>query len=211
MSEQSDPITPRNSLSAAIRIAALFVLLAGGVWIATRILVARAAANFTVRSNAHLDREVQRIRGEIASTEGTLEGAVGKVAERLAENPAASRAETFSILRQAMEQHPRRGIRIVTPNGEAIAWWGEDLRTAGATSYEFDATNLYVIRSRVLPSPAISVQAFERVPNTRRERKLLDPDDDWISGLVFHPGVLRQEGKTYVMQDGDVCHFLFNV
>ena len=24
-------------------------------------------------------------------------------------------------------------------------------------------------------------------------------------------GKMRVEGKTYVMQDGDVCHFLFNV
>ena len=24
-------------------------------------------------------------------------------------------------------------------------------------------------------------------------------------------GKLRSEGKTYVMQDGDICHFLFNV
>jgi ribosome-binding ATPase YchF (GTP1/OBG family) len=24
-------------------------------------------------------------------------------------------------------------------------------------------------------------------------------------------GKLRVEGKTYVMQDGDICHFLFNV
>ena len=35
-------------------------------------------------------------------------------------------------------------------------------------------------------------------------------------GLPFSPaikaaGKLRVEGKEYVMQDGDVCHFLFNV
>ncbi len=196
MSEPFEPITPRNNLSAAIRIAALFVFLAGGVWMGTRILVARAAANFAARSNAHLDREVQRIRGEIAETEGELEGAVGRVAQRLAEKPAASREEMFQMLRGALGPHPRRGIRIVTPNNEAVAWWREDLRTAGATSYELDATNLYVIRSRVLPRPAMAVQAFERVPNTQKGRKLLDPDDDWINGVVFHAGVLRQEPGT---------------
>lgn len=24
-------------------------------------------------------------------------------------------------------------------------------------------------------------------------------------------GAVRMEGKTYIVQDGDVCHFLFNV
>ena len=28
---------------------------------------------------------------------------------------------------------------------------------------------------------------------------------------IRQAGKLRAEGKTYVMQDGDICHFLFNV
>ena len=27
---------------------------------------------------------------------------------------------------------------------------------------------------------------------------------------IRQAGKLRVEGKTYVMQDGDICHFLFN-
>ena len=88
----------------------------------------------------------------------------------------------------------RQGIRIVAPNGDAIAWWGEDLRTPGATSFEFDATNLYIVRSRPLPNPAVSVQAFERVPNQPKLPGLFDlDDDDWMSGTMFHAGALRQE------------------
>ena len=196
MSEQSEPTTSRENLSAAIRIAALFLFLAGGAWIVTRILVARASANFATRSAAHLDSEVQRIRADIAANESALDASVAHVAQRLADNPSASREEMFAFLRSEIGSHPRRGIRIVAPNDEAIAWWGEDLRTAGTGSYEFDATNLYVIRSRALPRPAVAVQAFKRIPNAPKARKLLDPDDDWIIGAVFHAGALRQESGT---------------
>ncbi|MEK6376135.1 MAG: ATP-binding protein [Acidobacteriota bacterium] len=181
---------------AAIRIAALFLFLAGGVWIATRIVVRRAEANFAARSAAHLDSEVRRIREGVESSEAALDRAVANVAQKLAENPSASREEMFAFLRGQLGSNPQRGIRIVAPNNEAIAWCGEDLRTSGANSYEFDATNLYLIRSRALPRPAISVQAFERVPNALKGRKLLDPDDDWISEMIFHAGALRQDGGT---------------
>src|SRR5258708_687134 len=87
----------------------------------------------------------------------------------------------------------RQGIRIVAPTGEALAWWGEDLRTPGTTSFEFDATHLYIVRSPPLPNPAVSVQAFERLPNHPKSRSLFDPDDDWVVGTMFHAGVLRQE------------------
>ena len=194
--ENNDSVSPRENLSAAIRIAALFLFLAGGVWIATRIVVRRAEANFAARSATHLDREVRRIRAGVESSEAVLDRAVANVAQKLAENPSASRADMFAFLRGQLGSNPQRGIRIVAPNNEAIAWFGEDLRTSGASSYEFDATNLYLIRSRALPRPAISVQAFERVPNALKGRKLLDPDDDWISGMIFHAGALRQDGGT---------------
>jgi len=151
----NDSVSPRENLSAAIRIAALFLFLAGGVWIATRIVVRRAEANFAARSATHLDREVRRIRAGVESSEAVLDRAVANVAQKLAENPSASRADMFAFLRGQLGSNPQRGIRIVAPNNEAIAWFGEDLRTSGASSYEFDATNLYLIRSRALPRPAI--------------------------------------------------------
>ena len=196
MESNNDSVTPRERLSAAIRIAALFLFAAAAVWITTRIVVRNAEANFAARSAAHLDNEVKRIRGNIAATETALDAAVAHVAQRLAAKPTASRAEMFAYLREEMGDHPQRGIRIVAPNAEAIAWWGEDLSTAGNTSYEFDTTNLYLVRSRALPRPAISVQAFERVPNGLRQRRLLDFDDDWIGGAVFHAGALRPESGT---------------
>jgi len=176
---QSELNSPRENVSAAIRIAALFVLLAAGVWMATRIMVRRADANFAAHSAAHIDNEVRRIRGDILQTEAALDAAVARAAQRLAAKPSASRADTFAILRDSLgSDQPQRGIRVVTPNGEALAWWGEDLRTSGNTGYEFDATNLYVVRSRAIPRSAISVQAFARIPNGLKGRKLFDFDDD---------------------------------
>jgi nitrogen fixation/metabolism regulation signal transduction histidine kinase len=187
---------PQDNLSAAIRIAALFVLLAAAVWGVTLVAVRRAEVNFAARSASHLDGEVARIRGEIASTEAALDAAVSRVTQRLAADPAITRAQMFDQVRAAVDSQPQRGIRILAPNGEAMAWWGEDLRTPGNTGYEFDATNLYVVRSRALPRPAVSVQAFERIPNALKTRKLLDLDDDWINGIIFHAGALRQDSGT---------------
>ena len=191
-----------QTLSVAIRIAALFLFLAAVVFVGTRVVVKRAEANFPRRSAWHLDREVRSIRQEIESSESALDGAVARVAQRLAAKPAATRVDMFEFLRMELGSHPRRGIRIVAPSGEALAWWGEDLRTSANSSYEFDATNLYVIRTRALPQPAVAVHAFERVPNTLKGRRLFDPDDDWISAVVYHAGVLRQEpGTRRVMID----------
>jgi nitrogen fixation/metabolism regulation signal transduction histidine kinase len=196
VANSNDSVPPRENLSAAIRIAALFLFLTGGIWIFTRIAVRRAEANFAARSATHLDGEVTRIRHDVASNEAALDAAMNRVTQRLTAKPSATRAEMFDMVRGALGSRAQRGIRIIAPNGEAIAWWGEDLRTSGNTGYEFDATNLYVIRSRALPRPAVSVQAFERIPNGLNGRKLFDLDDDWISGVIFHAGTLRQEPGT---------------
>ena len=87
------------------------------------------------------------MRRDVAHTESQLDAAVDRVAARLTANPSATRAAMFAML-HGQAAGVRQGIRIVAPNGDAIAWWGEDLRTPGTTSYEFDATNLYIIRSK---------------------------------------------------------------
>ena len=185
----------RVARTAAARAAAAFLLLAGVVWLTTHLLVARIESDFHVRSTGHLTREVQHVRREIAATETTLDAAVERVSAKLAAHPDASRAVMFTML-HGEAAGLRQGIRVVAPNGEAVAWWGEDLRTPGATSFEFDATNLYIVRSKALPNPAVSVQAFERVPNHPRSRSLFDLDDDWVIGTMFHAGVLRQEAGS---------------
>src|SRR5437588_230690 len=110
---QSELNTPGENVSAAIRIAALFVLLAGGVWITTQILVRRADANFTTHSATHVGNEVRRIRGDITATEAALDAAITRVSQRLAAKPNASRPETFAMLRHAViERQPSATLWI---------------------------------------------------------------------------------------------------
>ncbi|HEX3069211.1 MAG TPA: ATP-binding protein [Thermoanaerobaculia bacterium] len=182
----------RVAKTTAARAAAVFLLLAAGAWLTTYLIVSGIERDFSTRSSRHVEREVQHIRSEIATTESTLDAAVARVAKKLTAQPAATREQMFAML-HGEATGVRQGIRTVAPNGEALAWWGEDLRTPGATSFEFDATNLYIVRSQALPSPAVSVQAFKRVPNHPMSRSLFDPDDDWVVGTMFHAGVLRQE------------------
>ena len=182
----------RVARTTAARAAAVFLLFAAIAWLTTQVTVARIDNEFSERSSHHLAREVQRVRGDVSDTESKLDAAVDQVAEKLAALPDATRATIFAML-HGEAAGLRQGIRVIAPNGDAIAWWGEDLRTPGATSFEFDATNLYIVRSRPLPRPAVSVQAFERVPNKPKSRSLFDPDDDWVVGTMFHAGVLRQE------------------
>jgi len=183
----------RVANTTAARAAAVFLLLAGLTWLTVQLLVAEMSRDFDAKSTRHLGYEVEAVRGDIARTESRLDAAVERVAAKLTANPAASRAAMFAML-HGEATGVRQGIRIVAPNGDAIAWWGEDLRTPGATSFEFDATNLYIVRARPLPTPAVSVQAFERVPNQPKLPGLFDlDDDDWVSGTMFHAGALRQE------------------
>ena len=183
----------RVARTTAARAAAVFLLLAGIAWLTMQVMVLRIGRDFDRRSSLHLGHEVQRIRRDVAHTESKLDAAVDRVSARLNANPSASREAMFAMLR-GETYSARQGIRIIAPNGDAIAWWGEDLRTPGTTSYEFDATNLYIVRSRPLPNPAVSVQAFERVPNQPKGPGLFDlDDDDWVNGTMFHAGVLRQE------------------
>ena len=183
----------RVARTTAARAAAVLLLLAGIAWLTMQVMVARIGRDFEARSSRHLSGEVASVRRDVARTESQLDAAVARVAAKLTANPAATRAAMFAMLR-GEANGVRQGIRIVAPNGDAIAWWGEDLRTPGTTSYEFDATNLYIIRSQPLPNPAVSVQAFERVPNQPKSPGLFDlDDDDWVSASMFHAGVLRQE------------------
>ena len=183
----------RVARTTAARAAAVFLLLAGIAWLTMQVMVLRIGRDFDARSALHLSRQVDSIRRDVARTESQLDAAVDRVSAKLNKNPAASREAMFAMVR-GEGAGARQGIRIIAPNGDAIAWWGEDLRTPGTTSYEFDATNLYIVRSRPLPNPAVSVQAFERIPNQPKSPGLFDlDDDDWVSGTMFHAGVLRQE------------------
>ncbi len=184
------------------RLAAVFLIAVSLIDISTQIGTTLVGRDFSMRSAAHVDREVARVRRDITDIEQQLDANLNDVASRLAANPAMSHLQMFRVLRHEVPKEAQgRGMRIVAPRGEVLAWWGDDLRVSGARTYEFDATNLYITHSRPL-SPAVTVQAFERIVNQPKAHSLFDPDDDWILSTVFHAGVLRQESgsRRYVVE-----------
>src|SRR5947207_10801370 len=110
----------RVAKTTAARAAAVFLLLAAIAWLATLVMVARIESDFSIRSSRHLASEVQHVRGEIATTEATLDAAVERVTKKLNAQPAATRAAMFALL-HGEASGLRQGIRIVAPNGEAVA------------------------------------------------------------------------------------------
>jgi signal transduction histidine kinase len=183
--------------AAIVRIAALFVALAAFAELATLYRVHVISASFSQRADVHLGREVARLRRQIGRDESELEAAAQRVTRELAANPNMSRAQMFATLRAL--HGASRGMRVLAPNGDPVAWWGQELRVSGAATYLFDATSLYITKS--VPTPRFTVQAFERIPNETKRHSLWDPDDDWLVSSMFHAGALRQESgaRRYVV------------
>jgi signal transduction histidine kinase len=183
--------TPRAILShPATRTGILFLALAGFVYLITYTAIAVVSSSFVARSSTHLEREVARFRKQIAGDEAQLDAEAAHVAREMSAAPNISRAGLFRIIASHCTGN-NRGIRVLAPNGDVVAWGGENLPVPGNASFEFDATNLYLVRSN--PTQRGTVQAYQRISNEPKSRSLLDPDDDWISSTVFHAGTLRQE------------------
>jgi signal transduction histidine kinase len=177
---------PNRTTSFAIAVAVATAICLWGIsaWHAHDVSV-----SFEKRSSEHLARDVERIRGQLNTIEQELDATATHLAVRI-DSQQMTRARLFHVLEHATE--PGRGARVVTPNGEPIAWWGEDLRAIGSKTYQFDATNLYVIRARVLRSGNI-VQSFARIANEPFATSPLNRDTDWVVSSVLHGGFLRQE------------------
>src|SRR5712691_1510963 len=184
------------------RTAALFLLVVAAIDVSTFAGSSLVKRDFAARSGRHVDREVMRIRGNIADIEQKLDVHVSAVVSQLTAKPNAQAPDMFRMLRHQLREQGPRGMRIVGAHGEVLAWWGDELRANGALTYQFDVTNLYILRSQSLSNPTVTVQAFERVVNQPKAHSIFDPDDDWIVGTVFHAGVLRQESGTrrYVVE-----------
>ncbi len=92
----------------------------------------------------------------------------------------------------------------------------EAYRTLGLQSY-FTAGEKEV-RAWTIPIGATAPQAagvihtdFERGFIRAEVYTLADLEQYHSEKEIRQAGKLRVEGKSYVMQDGDICHFLFNV
>lgn len=106
------------------------------------------------------------------------------------------------------------GVGLSEPSLAALA--REAYRTLGVQSY-FTAGEKEV-RAWTIPVGATAPQAAG-VIHTDFERGFIRAEVYTLEDLeTYHTekdirsaGKLRVEGKSYVMQDGDICHFLFNV
>ena len=92
----------------------------------------------------------------------------------------------------------------------------EAYKTLGLESY-FTAGEKE-IRAWTIPRGATAPQAagvihtdFERGFIRAEVYSLADLEDLQTEAAIRQHGKMRVEGKSYVMQDGDICHFLFNV
>jgi len=183
----------------AVRVGALVLLAVGAIDGTTSILATRVGTAFEARSTHHLDAEAGHLRNEIADTNKELDASAARIAARLAVKPEPSRGALFAMLHDEVRGKQGRGMRIVAEDGSLQAWWGEDLRVSGTATYLFDATSLYVTRTRTLPH--LTVQAFRRIPNETPRHSLLNTDDDWIVSTIYHAGPLRQApgARRYVI------------
>ena len=175
--------------------AALFLIGVAAIDAVTFVVAARVSRNFAERSASHVDREMQRVGRDIAGIEAQLQASADRVASAIAARPDLTRPQMFRLL-EMQPRHATRGMRIVGPNGNVLAWWGDELRVTGNLIYQFDVSNLYITRSHALVNAPLVVQAFQRIPNQARAHSFLDQDDDWIVSTIFHAGVLKQEPGT---------------
>ncbi|HEX8407444.1 MAG TPA: ATP-binding protein [Thermoanaerobaculia bacterium] len=175
------------------RIAAAFLILVAAVDLASVWRVHNVERNFKARAAEHLEHDLIRVRARMAALENELEASAARIAVQIAKIPATDRARLFRVLAPEAAK-VGRGARIVDAAGEPVAWFGEDYRAPANRTYQFDVTNLYVTRSRVVSN--LTVQAFARIENVTGRRLALHPEDEWVVSMYFHGGFPRQEPGT---------------
>jgi signal transduction histidine kinase/HAMP domain-containing protein len=175
--------------SRRVHMAALFLIAVALVDFVSLWRVRSITRTFESSTASHLSADVSRIRNEVASIEASLDASADRLESKLQAVPNPDRERMFEMLR-AETTASGRGARILR-NGDTLAWWGEELRAAAARTYEFDATNLYVIRVR--PARDYDIEVFERIPNVAGGATRLHPQDDWVVSALLHAGFLERE------------------
>ena len=180
----------------AVHTAVLFLVVAGLIEAGSFFSLRSIQATFSRRAADHVREDVSYVRQRVATVEAELDATADRVEGRIAAlHHEPTRAELFALLRDEVPPSRTRGARIRTPEGDLLAWWGEELRGAAAKTYEFDATNLYIVRTRV--TGRYVVESFKRVANAPGMTSSIDPkDDEWTVDATFHAGFLRQEPGT---------------
>jgi signal transduction histidine kinase len=180
-----------------LRVAGVFLILVAITDGATRLFVHLDRQSFRELSAEHVKLAVDGVTQEILQTERELDQAADSVAQALrAMKAPPTRLQLFSLLSRHAG-NSSRGASISTPREGVEAWAGTDLETDGKREFEFDVTNLYLIRSRTVTAAGreYSVQQYARIPNVRKVTTEAE-QDDWIVSLRFHGGVLQLRGGS---------------
>jgi ribosome-binding ATPase len=145
---------------------------------------------------------VKRVRDRAAAESGAVVPVCAKLESELAELDEADRAELLE------------SVGLAEPALSALARGAYEL--LGLQSY-FTAGPKEV-RAWTVPIGATGPQAagvihsdFERGFIRAEVYSVDDLDELKTEKAIKEAGKMRVEGKEYVMRDGDVCHFLFNV
>jgi GTP-binding protein YchF len=144
---------------------------------------------------------VQQVRDFAAKVGASVVPVCAKLESEIAELDEADRAEMLE------------GAGLTEPSLAVLA--REAYRVLGLQSY-FTAGEMEV-RAWTIPIGATAPQAAG-VIHTDFEKGFIRAEIYTLDDLETHKsekdiraaGKLRVEGKAYVMQDGDICHFLFN-
>lgn len=148
---------------------------------------------------------------------GPMVTAVREFAEKAGANvvPVCAKLEAeIAELEEPDRTEMLQGVGLTEPALASVA--RQTYRTLGLQSY-FTAGEKEV-RAWPVPVGATAPQAagvihsdFERGFIRAEIYSLEDLETYKSEKEIRNAGKLRTEGKTYVMQDGDICHFLFNV
>ena len=145
---------------------------------------------------------VEKVRAKGAEIGASVVPVCAKLEAEIAELDEPDRSEML------------QGVGLVEPALSSLA--REAYRTLGLQSY-FTA-GVQEVRAWPIPIGATAPQAagvihsdFERGFIRAEVYSLEDLETYKSEKEIRSAGKLRVEGKSYIMQDGDICHFLFNV
>ncbi|MGZ8811596.1 MAG: hypothetical protein ACXW29_10700, partial [Thermoanaerobaculia bacterium] len=178
-----------------LRVAGLFLIVVATADVAAWLAARRLDSLFPSRSAQHLGQDAVHVRQQIGKIEAELDAGAARIATRVADVKPGQRIVLFTALRNIIGAQEGRGARVLDASGVPVAWWGEDLRTAGGRSFEFDATNVYLIRSR--SAGPYTLQVFERIPNhPGEESSPMHHVDAWVESVMFHGGFLERDADA---------------
>jgi signal transduction histidine kinase/HAMP domain-containing protein len=179
--------------NAGARIAGVFLLLVSLTDLATLRNAEATGRSSDARLKEHLAGDLEHVRARISAIEAELDASAARIA-RSATGNQGDRGALFLILKNEVDDLPRRGARILDTKDVPLAWWGEDYRAGANRTYQFDVTNLYITRMRT--AAGMTVQVFERIENVPKRPAPMHDADAWVVSMFFHAGFPTQAAGT---------------